>query len=45
VCRKCGFIFPKRERLTTPSRCPMCRQQSIQRPRFAVVAIRPSRER
>jgi transcriptional regulator len=38
VCRKCGFTFSKRERLTVPSRCPICRQQSIKRPRFAIRA-------
>ncbi len=38
VCRKCGFTFSKRERLTVPSRCPICRQQSIKRPRFALRA-------
>jgi predicted Zn-ribbon and HTH transcriptional regulator len=37
VCRKCGFTFTKRERLTAPSRCPVCRGQSIQRPRFALI--------
>jgi predicted Zn-ribbon and HTH transcriptional regulator len=39
VCRKCGFTFTKRARLTTPSRCPVCRYQSIQRPRFALRAL------
>ena len=38
VCRQCGFIFAKRERLTPPSRCPVCRRQSIKRPRFALEA-------
>jgi len=38
VCRKCGFTFAKRERLTTPSRCPICQQQSMNRPRFALMA-------
>ncbi len=38
VCRKCGFTFTKRERLTPPSRCPVCRSQSLQRPRFAIMA-------
>jgi len=38
VCRQCGFVFTKRERLTTPSRCPACRRQSIKRPRFALEA-------
>lgn len=36
VCKKCGFAFKKRDRLTTPSRCPKCRQQSIRRPRFHI---------
>jgi predicted Zn-ribbon and HTH transcriptional regulator len=36
VCRHCGFTFTKRERLTSPSRCPICRYQSIKRPRFAL---------
>lgn len=36
VCKKCGFIFKKRDRLTTPSRCPRCRHQSIRRPRFHI---------
>jgi|WetSurMetagenome_2_1015567.scaffolds.fasta_scaffold180131_1 transcriptional regulator len=37
-CRKCGFTFAKRQRLTTPSRCPVCRGESIKRPRFALKA-------
>uniref|UniRef100_A0A7V4LBX5 Transcriptional regulator n=1 Tax=Desulfobacca acetoxidans TaxID=60893 RepID=A0A7V4LBX5_9BACT len=36
VCRQCGFVFAKRERLTRPSRCPRCRGESISRPRFAL---------
>ena len=39
-CRRCGFTFAKRQRLTTPSRCPVCRQESIKRPRFALEAIK-----
>ncbi len=35
-CKHCGFAFKKRDRLTIPSRCPMCRHQSIRRPRFQV---------
>ena len=38
ICKNCGFAFKKRERLTMPSRCPVCRHQSIQRPRFALEA-------
>lgn len=37
VCKHCGFAFKKRERLTTPSRCPICQHESIRRPRFALV--------
>jgi len=37
VCKNCGFVFRKRDRLTRPSRCPLCQQQSISRPRFALV--------
>jgi predicted Zn-ribbon and HTH transcriptional regulator len=36
TCKHCGFIFKKRERLTIPSRCPLCRHESIRRPRFAL---------
>ncbi|HXV21212.1 MAG TPA: transcriptional regulator [Desulfuromonadales bacterium] len=35
-CRKCGFVFGKRERLQRPGRCPVCRQQSITEPFFAI---------
>jgi predicted Zn-ribbon and HTH transcriptional regulator len=37
ACRHCGFTFKKRERLTMPSRCPICRHESLRRPRFALV--------
>ena len=36
ICKNCGFAFKKRERLTMPSRCPLCHQESIRRPRFAL---------
>jgi len=36
ACKNCGFTFKKRERLTSPSRCPLCRHESIRRPRFAL---------
>jgi transcriptional regulator len=36
MCKNCGFVFKKRERLTKPSRCPRCRGQSITRPRFQI---------
>lgn len=36
VCKHCGFAFKKRDRLTTPSRCPLCHRESIRRPRFVL---------
>lgn len=33
-CRGCGFVFTKRDRLKRPSRCPLCRSQSISQPRY-----------
>jgi predicted Zn-ribbon and HTH transcriptional regulator len=38
-CKSCGFVFAKRERLTPPSRCPLCKGQSIRRPRYAMEKI------
>jgi len=35
-CLDCGFIFKKRSRLSTPSRCPLCRSLSITLPRFKI---------
>jgi transcriptional regulator len=37
ICKNCGFAFKKRERLTIPSRCPICHHESIRRPRFALL--------
>ena len=35
-CKKCGFRFKKRERLNKPGKCPICRSQQIQEPRFSI---------
>ncbi len=35
-CKKCGFVFSKRERLKKPGRCPVCRGESIHAPLFSV---------
>ncbi|MDA8157263.1 MAG: transcriptional regulator [Actinomycetota bacterium] len=35
-CKKCGFIFKKRERLTKPGRCPVCRNEAIRPPGFSI---------
>jgi len=37
VCKRCGFVFKKRERLSIPSRCPICHGESLSRPRFTLV--------
>jgi transcriptional regulator len=36
VCKKCGFVFRKRDRLKKPGKCPMCRNEVIQEPLFSV---------
>lgn len=36
VCRKCNFVFRKRDRLKKPGKCPVCRSESIQEPLFSV---------
>lgn len=35
-CRKCGFVFKKRERFTRPGKCPVCRGEQIEEPRFSI---------
>ena len=35
-CERCGFSFKKRERLSKPSRCPVCRSEQILSPRFQI---------
>jgi transcriptional regulator len=35
-CAGCGFTFDKRERLTRPSRCPRCKAERVEAPRFAI---------
>ena len=36
-CRKCGFVFSERVRLTKPGKCPQCRSTSIEEPAFKVL--------
>jgi transcriptional regulator len=36
ACRRCGFIFSRRERPERPGRCPVCRGESILDPRFLI---------
>lgn len=35
-CLGCGFIFKKRERLGRPGKCPLCKGERIDGPRFSV---------
>jgi len=35
-CRKCGFVFKKRDRLTKPGKCPLCRSELITEPLFSI---------
>lgn len=35
-CRNCGFIFAKRERMTSPGKCPVCRNEAILDPLFRI---------
>ena len=36
LCLNCGFEFKKRDRLTTPGKCPLCRSPRISPPAFHV---------
>jgi len=35
-CKKCGFVFSKREKLRRPGKCPLCRGESISEPHFVI---------
>lgn len=35
-CRHCGFVFAKRERMTSPGRCPVCRNEAVSDPLFSI---------
>ena len=35
-CRACGFVFAKRDRLTPPGKCPVCRGEAIDDPLFSI---------
>jgi len=36
LCKKCGFIFRKRERLARPGKCPVCRNEQIAEPLYSI---------
>src|SRR5512146_3177001 len=33
-CKKCGFVFAKRQKLKRPGKCPVCKGESIRDPRY-----------
>ncbi len=35
-CKKCRFVFRKRDRLKKPGKCPVCRSELIEEPLFYV---------
>ena len=35
-CKKCGFVFAKREKLKRPGKCPVCKGESIREPLFTI---------
>lgn len=35
-CKKCGFLFKKREKLKKPGKCPVCRSETIEEPLFSL---------
>ena len=35
-CKKCGFVFSKRDKLTRPGKCPVCKGESIKEPHFSI---------
>ena len=36
VCRRCNFVFRKRDKVKKPGKCPVCRSESIQEPLFSI---------
>lgn len=38
-CRECGFLFKKRTRLRTPSKCPICRSEEITETEYTLEPI------
>jgi len=33
-CRRCGYVFENRKRLTKPGRCPQCKGTHLHQPTF-----------
>jgi transcriptional regulator len=43
-CLDCGFVFRKRERLTPPGKCPVCRSESVSPPLYGITKGRKQGE-
>src|SRR5688572_9115188 len=41
TCHGCGFVFKERGRFTRPSRCPKCKGERIESPRFRIPGTTP----
>jgi predicted Zn-ribbon and HTH transcriptional regulator len=39
ACKKCGFVFRKRDKLKKPGKCPVCRNEVISEPFFSIKKI------
>lgn len=35
-CKKCNYIFKERAKIKTPSKCPKCRSEWIEREKFKI---------
>jgi transcriptional regulator len=35
-CKKCGFVFAKREKFKRPGKCPICKGESIREPLYEI---------
>ena len=45
TCKGCGFVFKKRDRLTPPGKCFLCRSEAITPPRFTIRMKKQKEER
>jgi len=43
-CLDCGFVFKKRQRFTTPGKCPVCRSEAIVPPVYGIRGVEERNE-
>ena len=43
LCLACNYTFSQRERLAKPSRCPKCRSERVEAPRFRIETVQGGR--